>query len=107
MLIKLKKVRRKTTIKNYKTNDGTLKYIQVPNYITESCSFNRYILPVFAYSKIYSNNRSAVNTTMEAITKTFYGNHYDKRSRKHQELTEALITLCKDNDNFSSLLEID
>ena len=63
-------------------------------------------MPVYAYSKIHSNNRFAVNTTIEAITKTFYGNHYDKRCKKHQELTEALITLCKDNDRVSSVIQI-
>lgn len=94
-------------IRSYITDDGTLKYVQIPNYISESCNDNKYILPVYAYSKIYCNNRYAVITTIEAITKTFYGNHYDKRCKKHEEITQALIALCKDNDNFSSVIQID
>ena len=41
------------------------------------------------------------------MTKTFYGNHYDKRSNKHEELTKALIYLCTDSDGMSSVISID
>lgn len=78
-------------------------YVIIPNYvIMDSFAVNNYLAYVTAYVEIFHNQGKVGITSIEAITKKLYGNDYEKRSKKHEAIKDAMILLSEGTDEIDS-----